>query len=182
MVRLTLALCALRLVMIRSRHHRQSRPSHTPRWFASTPLIRESNGSDVDSPPPQTSHAESEPTTFARLWKLLMQLNTPNRLFPDLVWVSPNASDIQRWGWCVPAFRSPPLFKEWPPHIFKEQGVSRSMAAVVLCCVFCALFACRGALEGWVEFVVSRGITSTCSRLIISAHLKALILTLPAAR
>ena len=49
-VMLTLALCALGLVMIRSHHHRHFRPSHTPRWFASTPPIRESNGSDIWQP------------------------------------------------------------------------------------------------------------------------------------
>ena len=41
------------------------------------------------------------------LWlqKLPTHLNTPNRNVPDLVRVSPNASDVQRLGQCVPAFR-----------------------------------------------------------------------------
>ena len=30
-----------------------------------------------------------------------MQLNTPNRFVPDLVWVSPNTSDVQQLGRCV---------------------------------------------------------------------------------
>ena len=46
MVGLTLALCALGLVMIRSRHYRHIRP----RWFTSTPPNRESNGSDIRQP------------------------------------------------------------------------------------------------------------------------------------
>ena len=36
--------------------------------------------------------------------KLPTQLNTPNIFVPDLVRVSPNASDVQRLGRCVPAF------------------------------------------------------------------------------
>ena len=56
-----------------------------------------------DSPPPQTLHAKSEPTESVQLRKLPTQLNTPNRNVPDLVRVSPNASDVQRLGRCVPA-------------------------------------------------------------------------------
>ena len=56
-----------------------------------------------DGPPPQTSHAQSDPTTSARLRKLPTQLNTPNKFVPKLVRVSPNASDVQRLGQCVPA-------------------------------------------------------------------------------
>ena len=59
-----------------------------------------------DSPPPQTLHVELEQTTSAWLRKLPMQLNTPNIFVPDLVRVSPNASDVQRLGQCVPAFRT----------------------------------------------------------------------------
>ena len=59
-----------------------------------------------DGQPPQTLHAESEQTTFARLRKLPTQLNTPNIFVPDLVRVSPNASDVQRLGRCVPALMS----------------------------------------------------------------------------
>ena len=49
-----------------------------------------------DRPPPQTSHTQSDPTTSAQLRKLPTQLNTPNMFVPDLVRVSPNASDVQR--------------------------------------------------------------------------------------
>ena len=49
-VRLRLVLCTLGLLMIRSRRYRHFRPSHTPRWFTSTPPSRESNGSDVRQP------------------------------------------------------------------------------------------------------------------------------------
>ena len=56
----------------------------------------------ANSQPPQTSHVESDQTTSARLRKLPTQLNTWNRF--ALVRVSPNASDIQRLGRCVPAF------------------------------------------------------------------------------
>ena len=59
----------------------------------------------ADSQPPQTSHVESEQTTSTRLLKLPTQLNTLNRFVPDLVRVSPNASDVQWLGWCVPALR-----------------------------------------------------------------------------
>ena len=52
-----------------------------------------------------TSYVESEQTTSARLQKLPTQLNTPNIFIPDLVRVSPNASDVQWLGQCVPAFR-----------------------------------------------------------------------------
>ena len=47
-----------------------------------------------DSPPPQTLHAQSEPTTSAWLRKLPTQLNTreTNIFVPDLVQVSPNTS------------------------------------------------------------------------------------------
>ena len=63
-----------------------------------------------DGPPPQTSHAQSEPTTSTWLRKLPTQLNTPNIFVPDLVQVSPNASDVQQLGRCVPAF----TFIRWP--------------------------------------------------------------------
>ena len=56
-----------------------------------------------DRPPPQTSHVRSDQTTSKRLRKLPTQLNTPNRNVPALVRVSPNASDVQRLGRCVPA-------------------------------------------------------------------------------
>ena len=59
----------------------------------------------ADSHPPQTLLVESDQTTSERLLKLQMQLNTPNRNVPDLIQVSPNASDIQRLGRSVPAFR-----------------------------------------------------------------------------
>ena len=58
----------------------------------------------ADGPPPQTSQVESEQTTSERLRKLPTQLNTPNIFVPDLVWVSPNTSDVQQSGRCVPAF------------------------------------------------------------------------------
>ena len=88
----------------------------TQRWFASTPPIRTAiqlahNQSEnpvaqmSDIPPPQTSHVELEQTTFAWLRKPPTQLNTPNIFVPDLVRVSPNASDVQRLGRCVPAFK-----------------------------------------------------------------------------
>ena len=54
-----------------------------------------------DGPPTQTLHAQSDPTTSARLRKLPMHLNTPNIFAPDLVRVSTNASDVQRLGQCV---------------------------------------------------------------------------------
>ena len=59
----------------------------------------------ADSQPPQTSHVESDQTKSMWLRKLPAQLNTPNRNVPDLVRVSPNASDVQRLGRCVPALR-----------------------------------------------------------------------------
>ena len=94
MVRLTLALCALGLVMIPSRHYRHfTPPTHRADLLANrqseNPMARTSV-----NPPPQTLHAESEPTTLARLWKLSTRLNTPNRFVPDLVRVSPTASDV----------------------------------------------------------------------------------------
>ena len=55
----------------------------------------------ANSPTPQTS----EQTMSTWLRKLPTQLNTPNRLVPNLVRVSPNASDGQRLGQCVPALR-----------------------------------------------------------------------------
>ena len=58
----------------------------------------------ADSQPPKIVHVESEQTTSARLRKLPTQLNTPNRFDRDLVWLSKNASDVQQFGWCVPAF------------------------------------------------------------------------------
>ena len=99
----------------KNKAHTVFRPSYTPCWFASTPPIRTAiqlahNQSEnpmaqtSDSPPPQTLHAESKPTTSARLRKLPTQLNTPNILVPDLVRVSPNASNVQRLGRCVPAW------------------------------------------------------------------------------
>ena len=91
-------------------------PSHTQRWFTSTLPItmviklahnqaENPMAQTADSQPYLTSHLESEQTTSARLRKLQTQLNTPNRFVPDLVRVSPNASDVHRLGWCVPAFR-----------------------------------------------------------------------------
>ena len=91
------------------------RSSCTLCWFASTsPIITAiqlaQNQSDnpmaqtSDGPPPQTSYVELEQTTSAWLRKLPAQLNTPNIFVPDLVRISPNASDVQRLGWCVPAF------------------------------------------------------------------------------
>ena len=56
-----------------------------------------------DGPPPQTSHAQSDPTASIRLRKLPTHLNTPNIFVPDLVRVSPNASDVQLLGRCVGA-------------------------------------------------------------------------------
>ena len=95
MVMLTLALCALKLVMIPSDHHRHFRPTHTPRWSASTPPIRESNGSDVQQP------SSSDFACWIRAYNVPTQLNRPNRNVPDLV-----SSDVQRLGRCVPAFRA----------------------------------------------------------------------------
>ena len=48
------------------------------------------------------------PTSTTSTWlrKRPTQLNTPNIFVPDLVWVFPNTSDIQRLGRCVPAFRA----------------------------------------------------------------------------
>ena len=57
-----------------------------------------------DGPPPQTFHVESEQTMSQQLRKLPAQPNTPNKFVPDLVRDSPNASDVQRVGRCVPAF------------------------------------------------------------------------------
>ena len=48
----------------------------------------------ADSQPSQTLHVESEQTTSERLRKRPTQLNTPNIFVPDLVRVSPNASDV----------------------------------------------------------------------------------------
>ena len=59
----------------------------------------------ADSQPPQTLHVESEQTMSAGLGKLPTQLNTPNIFAPDFVQVSPNASDVQWLGHCVPALR-----------------------------------------------------------------------------
>ena len=102
------------------------------RWFASTPLIRAAiqlahNQSEnpmaqmSDGPPPQTSHVESEQTTSVRLRKLPMQPNTRNIFVPDLTRVSPNASDVQRLGRCVPAFISQCSYL-----LSKEQGHMRA--------------------------------------------------------
>ena len=63
-----------------------------------------------DGPPPQTSHAQSDPTTSARLQKLPTQLNKLKIFAPDLIRVSPNALDIQRLGQCVGALN--PLTSE----------------------------------------------------------------------
>ena len=57
-----------------------------------------------DSHPPQTSHVNLEPTASELLHKLPTQLNTPNIFVPVCPSRSnPNASDVQRLGWCVPA-------------------------------------------------------------------------------
>ena len=58
-----------------------------------------------ESQPPQIMHVQSEPTTSTRLRKLPTQLNTPKRYISNLVRASPNASDVQRLGRFVPAFR-----------------------------------------------------------------------------
>ena len=55
----------------------------------------------ADRQPPQTLHVESDQTPSERLQKLPTQLNTANRFVPDLVRVSPNASDFQQLGRCV---------------------------------------------------------------------------------
>ena len=57
-----------------------------------------------DGPPPQTSHAQSEPTTSARLWKRPTQLNTPNIFVPDLARVS-QTPNVQWLGRDVPALK-----------------------------------------------------------------------------
>ena len=60
-----------------------------------------SNGSDNQQP----TFSEFSCWIWANnIQKLPTQLNTPNRFVPELVWVSPNASDVQRLGPCVPAF------------------------------------------------------------------------------
>ena len=64
------------------------------------------------SPPTQTSHSESEPTTSTWLWKPPTQLNTPNIFVPSLVRVSPNASDT---GWAGVFLL---LGWTWQPSIF----------------------------------------------------------------
>ena len=53
----------------------------------------------------QTANSQPPQTTSERLRKLLTQLNTPKILVADLLRVSPNTSDVQRLGWCVPALR-----------------------------------------------------------------------------
>ena len=70
-----------------------------------------------DGPPPQTLHAQSEPTTSVQLRKFRTQLNTLNIFVPDLVRASPNASDVQRLGQCVPAL--------WPIHTAQTQTNSQ---------------------------------------------------------
>ena len=75
-------------------HHTDSLAHHQ----SENPMAQTSDG----PPPPQTSHVQSEQATSVQLQKPPMQLNTPNIFVPDLVRVSPNASDIQRLGRCVP--------------------------------------------------------------------------------
>ena len=53
----------------------------------------------ANSQPPQTLHVESKQTTSVRLRKLPTQLNTLNRFVPDLIHVSPNASDVPALRW-----------------------------------------------------------------------------------
>ena len=109
-----------RMECVKTKAHTVIRPSHTPRWFISTPPIRmviqltnnqleNPMAQTADSQPPQTLHVELEQTTSAWLRKLPTQLNTPNRFVPDLVLVSPNVSDVQRLGRSVPAFTRPKL-------------------------------------------------------------------------
>ena len=57
----------------------------------------------ADSQPSLTLHVESEQKMSEWLRKLPTQLNTPNIFVPDLIRVSPNASDVQWLGRCVPA-------------------------------------------------------------------------------
>ena len=59
----------------------------------------------ANSQPSQTLHVELEQTMSTRLRQLPTQLNTPNIFVPKLVGVSPNASDVQQLGQCVPALR-----------------------------------------------------------------------------
>ena len=55
----------------------------------------------------QTLQVESDQTLSTQFQKPPIQLNTPNRFVPELVRVSPNVSDVQRLGQCVPAFKNP---------------------------------------------------------------------------
>ena len=100
----------------KNKAHTVFRPSHKLRWFTGTPPIRmviqlANNQSEYpmaqtsDSQPPQTLHVESEKTTSELLRKLPTLLNTPNIFVPNHIQVSPNTSDVQRLGRCVPALR-----------------------------------------------------------------------------
>ena len=70
----------------------------------------------ADSQPPQTSLVESEQTTSEWRRKPLTQLNTPNIFVSDLVRISPNASDVQQLGRCVPALTTHP-----PSHLLGQR-------------------------------------------------------------
>ena len=54
----------------------------------------------------QTLHVKSEQTLSAWFQKIPTQLNTPKRFVPELVQVSPNASDGQQLALCVLGFRN----------------------------------------------------------------------------
>ena len=78
-----------------------------PTQYYASPTHRTDSIAHGQSKNPMAQTADSQPsqTAPAQLRKLPTQLNTPSIFVPDLVLVSPNASDVQRFGRCVPVLR-----------------------------------------------------------------------------
>ena len=85
-------------------YNRHFSPSHTPRWFASTPPIwmvieQLAHNQRIKRRPVLRTATLSDFASWigpdTGFQKLPTQLNEPNRFVPELVRVSPNVSDVQ---------------------------------------------------------------------------------------
>ena len=87
----------------------------------------------ANSQPSQTSQVESEQALSAQLWKL--PVNIPNRFVPDLVRVSPNASDGQRLARCDSGFTLHHLCKCFAPVHNLSKQMPSSISSLLQSCL-----------------------------------------------
>ena len=81
-----------------------------------------------DGPPPQTLHAQSDPTTSTRLWKLPTHLNTPNIFVP---W-PPSLSKRFRRPMVGPVCGGLYIAPHWSLEVGSQRGAFNLKAETVL--------------------------------------------------